>query len=77
MGRWIAVTTRVPSRKGMAFEAFIVTDGKNVWTETAHPSWWNFKGRADRNEYRGPKVTHWMRLPTPPKMRRSSTRTHD
>jgi hypothetical protein len=39
-----------------------------VWVESQHPSWWNYRSPKGR-EHDGQKVTHWMRLPSPPSTR--------
>ena len=60
MGEWISVSkfrpcahkdTKPPGK------SWLVTDGKSVWIDTRHPSWWT------ENH---PFVTHWMPLPKLP-----------
>lgn len=71
MPRWTAVTTRIPKPK-LASPGYIVTDGRSIWVEEQHPSWWNTKDRRGK-EYHGPVVTHWMPLPQMP-MRKATDR---
>jgi len=40
--------------------AWLVTDGKDIRIEAAHPSWWN---KGDEPIM---KITHWMSLPPIP-----------
>jgi hypothetical protein len=63
--RWTSVKTRVPAKAG----PYLVANRDAIWLETQHPSWWNYKDRS-WNEYHGPKVTHWMRLPPMPGKRK-------
>jgi hypothetical protein len=63
--KWTKVTTRLPRPRTWP-GAYLVTDGKKIWVEEQHPSWWNHKDKRGR-EHDGAKVTHWMRLPEKPR----------
>lgn len=59
---WICVAERLPKveQSKPPEYAWLVTDGKRIWTETCHPAWWNL---VKEGEWPGPTITHWMELP--------------
>jgi len=65
--RWTRVSTRMPKTRNP--DGWLIFDGKGVLHTNTHPSWWNTKDRRGR-EYDGPKVTHWMKMPERPRIRK-------
>ena len=62
---WVSVEERLPEAGIHTPNGWIVFDGKRVYWLTWHPSWWNHKDERG-SDFDGPKVTHWMPLPSAP-----------